>query len=255
MNSNERRIIIILVIATLAFTLINVLSAAVANASESCQNQHYSLKGNSGLNEDQVPVFPADYWQANTEQEPHKNNPNITWVEAEGVGLHYASHNSEGKRDWFYYHVCPTPTPDPTTPTPDPTEPTDEPTTPTPTPTTPSPTPTTESPSPTDSPSPTQTSPDPTGTPTTTSSPTDTPPPTIPVPTGSTTPTVSESPNVPSNTPLPEVDAGHSPSPTATMVPPVEDELAKTGTNEVAWLLLLAGLFSLAGLALKRWSR
>lgn len=69
--------------------------------------QHYSLKGNSGIGKDETPVWPADYWQANTEQEPHDNgagNP-VTWVETEGSGLHFASHGPEGEglRDWFYY--------------------------------------------------------------------------------------------------------------------------------------------------------
>lgn len=74
---------------------------------EAVPGQHYSLKGNSGIGKDEVPAFPADYWQANTEQEPHDNgagNP-VTWVGTEGSGLHYASHGSEGLRDWFYYRA------------------------------------------------------------------------------------------------------------------------------------------------------
>jgi hypothetical protein len=64
--------------------------------------QHYSLKGNSGIEKDETPVFPADYWQANTDKEPHLNNPNVTWVGTVGSGLHYTSNESNGKRDWFY---------------------------------------------------------------------------------------------------------------------------------------------------------
>lgn len=64
--------------------------------------QHYSLKGNSGIGKDETPVFPADYWQPNTHKEPHGSD-NVTWVSKVGVGLHYTSHNSEGKRDWFYF--------------------------------------------------------------------------------------------------------------------------------------------------------
>lgn len=65
--------------------------------------QHYSLKGNSEIGKYDVPVFPADYWQANAKKEPHLNNPNITWIEGYGHGLHYASHGSKGNRDWFYF--------------------------------------------------------------------------------------------------------------------------------------------------------
>ena len=69
------------------------------------EGQHYSLKGNSGIEKDEVPVFPADYWQANTTQEPHDNGAGdpVTWLGTPGSGLHYASHGSSGKRDWFYY--------------------------------------------------------------------------------------------------------------------------------------------------------
>lgn len=72
--------------------------------------QHYSLKGNSGIGKDEVPVFPADYWQANTKKEPHyqgnatpAQNPDGTpYVDGES-GLHYTSNESSGKRDWFYF--------------------------------------------------------------------------------------------------------------------------------------------------------
>lgn len=68
--------------------------------------QHYALKGSSGIGKDDTPPTPAQdpsIWQANTKKEPHLNNKNITWVDGYGVGLHYASHKSSGKRDWFYF--------------------------------------------------------------------------------------------------------------------------------------------------------
>ena len=87
-----------------------------------CVGQHYSLKGSSGIGKDETPVFPADYWQANTKQEPHKSN-NVTWIGTVGMGLHYTSAGSSGKRDWFYYsEVCETPPPSPTPTEPTPTE-------------------------------------------------------------------------------------------------------------------------------------
>jgi hypothetical protein len=69
------------------------------------QCQHYSLKGNSGIDKDETPAWPADYWQANTKQEPHLagNGQPATWLGVEGIGLHYTSNESSGKRDWFYY--------------------------------------------------------------------------------------------------------------------------------------------------------
>lgn len=72
---------------------------------EAVAGQHYSLKGNSGIGKDETPVFPAEYWQANTEQEPHDNGAGspVTWLDQVGSGLHYASHGSEGLRDWFYF--------------------------------------------------------------------------------------------------------------------------------------------------------
>lgn len=66
--------------------------------------QHYSLKGNSGIGNDDTPLPPgdADYWTANTHQEPHGSD-NITWIGTVGVGLHYASAGSSGNRDWFFF--------------------------------------------------------------------------------------------------------------------------------------------------------
>ena len=73
--------------------------------------QHYSLKGSSKLEKDEVPPTPAaapDLWQANTEHEPngHYNattdDDGTSYVAGES-GLHYASHGSKGKRDWFYF--------------------------------------------------------------------------------------------------------------------------------------------------------
>jgi hypothetical protein len=81
--------------------------------------QHYSLKGNSGIEGEDVPVFPADYWTPNTEKEPHlqgKGDP-ATWypVDPATEGLHYTSSdepdpkdgdgNGAGNRDWFYFEV------------------------------------------------------------------------------------------------------------------------------------------------------
>lgn len=78
--------------------------------SEAVEGQHYSLKGNSGIDKDEVPPTPEvnpDIWQANTAQEPHDNGAGqpVTWLDAPGAGLHYASHGSSGKRDWFYYRA------------------------------------------------------------------------------------------------------------------------------------------------------
>lgn len=68
--------------------------------------QHYSLKGNSGIEKDQTPVFPADYWQANAHQEPHLAGGGEPATFLEGTsGLHYTSHGSEGLRDWFYFQA------------------------------------------------------------------------------------------------------------------------------------------------------
>lgn len=66
--------------------------------------QHYSLKGSSGIGKDDTPLPPsqADYWQANTHQEPHGSD-NITWLGSVGSGLHYASNGSSGNRDWFFF--------------------------------------------------------------------------------------------------------------------------------------------------------
>jgi pyruvate/2-oxoglutarate dehydrogenase complex dihydrolipoamide acyltransferase (E2) component len=114
------------------------LSAAHGGGDDEPNCQHYSLKGNSGIGKDETPVWPADYWQANTKQEPHLagNGQPATWVGVEGVGLHYTSNESSGKRDWFYYACVvsePSPTPSQSTTTPAaPTPPASQ--TPTPTP-------------------------------------------------------------------------------------------------------------------------
>lgn len=78
--------------------------------------QHYSLKGNSGIDRDEVPPTPEEnpkIWQANTHQEPHhsvgtptQQPDGSTYIEGES-GLHYASHGPEGEglRDWFYFEA------------------------------------------------------------------------------------------------------------------------------------------------------
>lgn len=81
--------------------------------SEAIPAQHYSLKGNSGIEKDEVPVFPADYWQANTKKEPHyqgnatpaSNVDGSDYVDGQS-GLHYTSNESNGKRDWFYFQAA-----------------------------------------------------------------------------------------------------------------------------------------------------
>lgn len=78
---------------------------------EAVAAQHYSLKGNSGIGKDDVPVFPADYWQANAPQEPngHYNSAQkpdgSLYVEGDS-GLHYTSAGSSGLRDWFYFQAA-----------------------------------------------------------------------------------------------------------------------------------------------------
>jgi hypothetical protein len=78
---------------------------------EAIPSQHYSLKGNSGIDTDETPVFPADYWQANTTQEPagHYNSadqPDGSSYDEGESGLHYTSAGSSGKRDWFYFQAA-----------------------------------------------------------------------------------------------------------------------------------------------------
>ena len=67
--------------------------------------QHYSWTGGplpAGV-VPAVPTGPDDPdWQANTTHEPHVNNPNVTWLDDTGWGLHYTSHGSSGRADWFY---------------------------------------------------------------------------------------------------------------------------------------------------------
>jgi LPXTG-motif cell wall-anchored protein len=74
--------------------------------------QHYSLKGNSGIGKDEIPVFPADYWQANAPLEPHYQGHGLPASNVDGSdyiegqsGLHYTSQGSEGLRDWFYFQA------------------------------------------------------------------------------------------------------------------------------------------------------
>ena len=82
-------------------------------AVEGVEAQHYSLKGNSGIDKDEVPPTPSenpDIWQANTHLEPHyqgnglpaSNVDGSDYVEGDS-GLHYTSNESSGKRDWFYF--------------------------------------------------------------------------------------------------------------------------------------------------------
>ena len=67
--------------------------------------QHYSWTGGP-LGDGVVPAIPTGPddpdWQANATQEPHENNPNVTWLDDTGWGLHYLSHGSAGLADWFY---------------------------------------------------------------------------------------------------------------------------------------------------------
>ena len=233
------------VLALVMFAVFGFMATAAVGA-ETCEDQHYSLKGNSGLGKDDVPVFPADYWQANTTQEPHKNNPNITWVSTVGSGLHYASNGSSGKRDWFYFKECPvepSPTPTPTTPSPTPTETESESPTPTPTITTATPTPTESSATPSPSVSPTTESPTPTPTQTEASkSPDD-------VESTSPSPSLSVIDESEISTPVETVEPKPTPKVTESDNP---DELAETGWNDTTpWILLAAGLLSLMGLTIK----
>ena len=68
--------------------------------------QHWSWTGGP-LDPGVVPPLPTGpddpSWQPNTEQEPHQNNPNVTWLDDTGWGLHYTSHGSSGLADWFYF--------------------------------------------------------------------------------------------------------------------------------------------------------
>lgn len=65
------------------------------------EGQHYSWTGGD-IPEGQVPpVPPAGSWQANTSQEPHTNNPTVTWLGAVGSGLHFTG--TPGNANWFYF--------------------------------------------------------------------------------------------------------------------------------------------------------
>jgi hypothetical protein len=67
--------------------------------------QHYSWTGGP-LEAGVVPAVPTGPddpdWQANATQEPHADNPHVTWLDGTGWGLHYMSHDSAGRADWFY---------------------------------------------------------------------------------------------------------------------------------------------------------
>lgn len=64
--------------------------------------QHYSWTGGPLELGVIPPAPPLGSWQANTTQEPHSSD-NVTWFDGEGSGLHYTSHESAGKADWFYF--------------------------------------------------------------------------------------------------------------------------------------------------------
>ena len=67
--------------------------------------QHYSWTGGP-LADGVIPAIPTGpddpNWQPNATQEPHENNPNVTWLDSTGWGLHFMSHGSAGLADWFY---------------------------------------------------------------------------------------------------------------------------------------------------------
>lgn len=239
MKNKDARFIVALVVVTVIYVLVNLFVMAAMTSATEQECRHYSLKGNSGIGKDEVPVFPADYWQANTSQEPHMNGndgKNVTWVSTVGLGLHYTSHKSEGNRDWFYFDCKEvTPSPTPTTPTPTPTETS---ATPTPTQSTPTSTPTPTEPYPT---------------------PTDTPTESTPVPTPtSESPAPTQSSSSPAATEASEdfEEPQKSPSPTTVPKSQVEDELADTGLNSNGLLaVMLAVLAIVVGTIMNRSSR
>jgi len=74
------------IVGAVMLLIATIVGVATANAGQNdnagraepvCVGQHYSLKGNSGIGKDETPVFPADYWQANTKQEPHGDQAEI----------------------------------------------------------------------------------------------------------------------------------------------------------------------------------
>ena len=184
LNRSNRNALVAFVLVALLAAVLLVWTATRADGTESTctpvNARHYSWTG--GPLDDGVvpPPPPGGSWQANTQQEPHLNNPNVTWLGTPGTGLHYTSHGSSGKADWFYFQpavTCPPPTEPPT--------PTETPTTEPPTPTE---TPTTEPPTPTETPTTTPPVTTPTEVPTDTSTPSEQPQPTPVAPTP-TTPT------------------------------------------------------------------
>ena len=89
----------------------HVETVVVTPAVPAVPGQHYSLKGSSGIEGDAVPPAPdvkPEFWQENTEQEPHlggNDGKNVTWypVDPATSGLHYTS--VQGNRNWFYFRA------------------------------------------------------------------------------------------------------------------------------------------------------
>ena len=230
---------IFVIIALALFAVLGFTSTSAVGA-EVCEDQHYSWTGGP-IDEGVVPPIPPQgSWQANTSQEPHKNNPNVTWVDD---SLHYTG--KPGNANWFYFAKCPdepSPTPTQTTASPTPTETKSESPTPTPTITTATPTATQSSSTPTPSVSATTESPTPTPTQTEESKSPDNVESTSPSPTT----TVIDEESVIS-TPVETVE----PEPTPTITESSQDELAATGWNDTTpWMLIAAGLLSLMGLTI-----
>jgi hypothetical protein len=88
------------------------ISVAHAQDADPTCPQHYSWTGEPLDGNDVPPVPPAGSWQANTQNEPHLNNPNVTWLDEVGTGLHYTG--EPGRANWFYYEECPEETKEPT---------------------------------------------------------------------------------------------------------------------------------------------
>lgn len=88
-----------------------VLGPESVGNDDAVEAQHYSLKGKAKTEKDGIPPTPAenpDIWQANTHKEPkghygHMYKPDGSLYVEGDSGLHYASHESNGKRDWFYF--------------------------------------------------------------------------------------------------------------------------------------------------------
>lgn len=78
--------------------------------------QHYSWTGGPRDLDEGAPPTPAEDpedWQANTSQEPHykgggtpaQKPDDSDYVDGDS-GLHYTSHGSSGKADWFYFRAA-----------------------------------------------------------------------------------------------------------------------------------------------------